>query len=143
MSDLITVECKTTLEELIKRVRQTQYNALKAFSSEKVKMACDFVQIISEKVAKEKWSESVIKNLSKDLQIEFAGISGFGVRDLVYMRKLYETYSEKTNLHPLVAKISWSNNKIILDKCKDPIEAEFYIKKSIDYCQAKKKLQND
>lgn len=128
---LILQEYKSTLELLIIRVKQAQYNALKAFSQEKVQMAWDLGKIISDKVFKEKWGDSVIKNLSKDLQIEFAGISGFGVRDLAYMRKLYETYSEKTNLHPLVAKISWSNNKIILDKCKDLQMSEFYIKKSI------------
>jgi metallo-beta-lactamase family protein len=36
-------------------------------------------------------------DLQKDLQVEFAGVSGFGVRDLAYMRKLFETYSKKTN----------------------------------------------
>jgi predicted nuclease of restriction endonuclease-like (RecB) superfamily len=131
MSDLIPQEYKSTLESLIQRVKQSQYNALKAFSAEKVAMAWDFGRIISEKATNANWGSATIANLSKDLQIEFAGISGFGVRDLAYMRKLYETYSDQKSLHTLVANISWSNNKVILDKCKNPLEAEFYIKKSI------------
>jgi predicted nuclease of restriction endonuclease-like (RecB) superfamily len=126
-----TQEYQLTLVSLVARVKHAQYNALKAFSSEKVMMAWDFGKIISEKVAIADWGDSVIDKLSKDLQLEFPGVTGFSTRDLSYMKKLYETYSQNSNLPPLVAQISWSNNRIILDKCKDPLEAEFYIKKSI------------
>jgi sulfur relay (sulfurtransferase) DsrC/TusE family protein len=94
MSNLIPQEYKTTLENLILRVKRAQYNVLKAFSSEKVQIAWDFGKIISEKVESEKWGSKIIENLAKDLQLEFAGISGFSVRELNYMRQFYEIYSQ-------------------------------------------------
>jgi hypothetical protein len=50
-NQIIPPEYRLTLESLILRVKQAQYNALKTFSSEKVMMAWDFGRIISEKVA--------------------------------------------------------------------------------------------
>ncbi len=143
MTSIIHHEYKSTLEALIVRVKEAQYNALKSFSAEKLRMAWDFGKIISQKIKGKKWGASVIANISKDLQIEFVGVSGFGVRDLAYMRKMYETYSDKKSLHPLVAQISWSNNKVILDKCKNPLKAEFYIKKSINNGWSKLDLQRN
>lgn len=131
MSNLIPQEYKSTLDALVLRVKQAQYNVLKAFSSEKVMMAWDLGKIISEKATNANWGSKVVENLSKDLQVEFAGVGGFSFREIKYMRQFYETYCNNTIGHPLVAQISWSNNKIILDKCKDTLEAEFYIKKSI------------
>jgi predicted nuclease of restriction endonuclease-like (RecB) superfamily len=131
-TNLTSTNCQSTLKDLIQRVKQGQYNALKAFSQEKVQMAWDLGKTISEKVKAHNWGDGVIHSLSKDLQLEFPGVTGFSIRDLAYMRKLYETYYMSSNLQPLVAQISWSNNKIILDKCKDPLEAEFYIKKCIN-----------
>jgi predicted nuclease of restriction endonuclease-like (RecB) superfamily len=131
MHDLINLEYKSTLETLILRVKQAQYNALKAFSTEKVQMAWDLGKIISEKVKSEKWGDGVINNLSKDLQIEFAGVTGFSTRNLRRMKLFYETYKDSLKVAPMVAKISWSNNVVIVESCKDKLEAEFYIQKSI------------
>jgi predicted nuclease of restriction endonuclease-like (RecB) superfamily len=126
-----TQEYQSTLVSLVARVKQAQYIALKAFSSEKVMMAWDFGKIISGKATQSNWGSKVIENLSIDLQLEFPGVTGFSFRDLKYMRQFYETYRDGSIGQTLVAQISWSNNKVILDKCKDPLEAEFYIKKSI------------
>jgi predicted nuclease of restriction endonuclease-like (RecB) superfamily len=43
----------------------------------------------------------------------------------------------------MVAELSWSNNKIILDKCKTSQEAEFYITKSINNGWSKFDLKNN
>ncbi len=132
MTDLTTPKYQSTLHELYSRIRTAQYNALKAFSAERVMMAWDLGKIISEKAKASNWGSKIIEDLAKDLQTEFPGVTGFSFRDLKYMRQFYETYSESAIGQTLVAQISWSNNKVILDKCKDKLEAEFYIKKSIN-----------
>ena len=35
---------------------------------------------------------------------------------------------QKSNLPPLVAEICWSHNCVIIEKCKDPLQREFYSK---------------
>ena len=36
------------------------------------------------------------------------------------------SYFEK--LQPLVGEIAWSHNPVIMNKCKDPLQREFYIR---------------
>jgi len=44
------------------------------------------------------------------------------------MRNFYALYSEKPKLQPMVAEISWAKNLVILDRCEEDLEREFYIK---------------
>ena len=44
------------------------------------------------------------------------------------MRNFYLTYSDTENLALLVREISWSKNIVIMEKCKEQLEKEFYIK---------------
>jgi predicted nuclease of restriction endonuclease-like (RecB) superfamily len=46
------------------------------------------------------------------------------------MRNFFDQYSENTKLQPMVAEISWSNNMVIMERCKDNLEREFYIQMS-------------
>jgi len=41
---------------------------------------------------------------------------------------LYLAYSQDEKLQPLVAEISWTKNIIIMERCKDDLEREFYLK---------------
>ena len=50
---------------------------------------------------------------------------------------------QKTNLPPLVGEIGWSHNCVIIEKCKDPIEREFYIKMTRRYGWTKDVLINN
>jgi predicted nuclease of restriction endonuclease-like (RecB) superfamily len=74
------------------------------------------------------WGKSVVEQLAKDLQAEFPGISGFSVRNIWNMRSFYVAYSQNEKLQPMVAEIGWTHNLVILEKCKDDLEREFYIR---------------
>jgi predicted nuclease of restriction endonuclease-like (RecB) superfamily len=66
--------------------------------------------------------------LASDLQCEFPGISGFSASNLWRVKSFYETYRDCEKLAPLVREIAWSHNLIILERCSDPLEREFYIR---------------
>ena len=82
-------------------------------------------------------------NLAKDLQIEFARVSGFSKRNLRRMNLFYETYKENKKLALMVFEISWSNNLVVLEKCKNFLQAEFYIKKCMFIGWSKYDLQRN
>jgi len=44
------------------------------------------------------------------------------------MREFCLTYRDLPKVQPLVAEIGWSHNLTILQRCKDPLEREFYIR---------------
>lgn len=70
----------------------------------------------------------MVENLSEDLQKEYPGMQGYSSFNLWRMRKFYLYYRERKKLAPLVQEIGWSHNIVILEKCKDDLEKEFYIK---------------
>ena len=68
-----------------------------------------------------------MENLSKDIQKEFPGIKGFGVSNMWDMARFYSEYQSNEILQPLVGEISWSKHIVILTKCKETQQRQFYI----------------
>ena len=89
------------------------------------------------------WGKSIVEVLAAELQKEFPDIKGFSARNLWRMRDFYVTYCENKFLPPLVAEISWTKNIVIMEKCKDDTEREFYIKMTKRYGWTKNVLINE
>lgn len=116
------------LNEIKSRVRNAQYEALKAVNKELIGLYWDIGRIIVERQQAENWGKSVVERLGEDLRNEFPGMSGFSARNIWYMRQFYLCYGENPKLQPMVAEIGWTHNLIILDKCTDDLEREFYLR---------------
>lgn len=128
MSAIITTEYKTLLSDIKQRIRDAQYQALKAVNKELISLYWDIGQMIVEKQQGETWGKSVVENLARDLRNEFPGISGFSASNLWRMKTFYETYQANEILAPLVREIGWSHNIYVFERCKDDLEREFYIR---------------
>ncbi|MBD2691743.1 PDDEXK nuclease domain-containing protein [Anabaena catenula] len=128
MSNSISDDYTHLLMEVQQRIRSAQYEALKAVNREMISLYWDIGQMIVIKQQDAIWGKSVVEKLAKDLQTEFPGISGFSARNIWNMRNFYITYSQNEKLQPMVAEIGWTHNLVILEKCKDDLEREFYIR---------------
>lgn len=114
-------------DEITKRIRSAQYEALKAVNREMIGLYWEIGKRITEQQAVLGWGKSVVETLSRDIQKEFPGIHGFGVRNLWDMARFYAECQSDEILQPLVAEISWSKHIVILTKCKDTRQRQFYI----------------
>lgn len=110
------------------RVRSAQYEALKAVNKELVGLYWDIGQMIVKRLGVEEWGKAVVKQLSVDLRTEFPGVGGFSASNLWRMKAFFEAYAGLEKLAPLVREIGWSHNLAILERCKDPLEREFYLR---------------
>lgn len=97
---------------------------------------------ITEQQTASGWGKSVVENLSRDIQKEFPGIQGFGVRNMWDMARFYAEYQSNEILQPLVAEISWSKHIVILTKCKETQQRQFYILATKKYGWTKDVLIN-
>jgi len=88
------------------------------------------------------WGKSVVENLSRDIQKEFPGIKGFGVSNMWDMARFYTEYQSNEILQPLVGEISWSKHIVILTKCKETQQRQFYILATKKYGWTKDVLIN-
>jgi predicted nuclease of restriction endonuclease-like (RecB) superfamily len=89
------------------------------------------------------WGEEIVQQLAKDFKTEFEGERGFSAQNLWYMRNFYLTYKDKSKLHTLGGEISWSHNKVILDKCTTDQEREFYLKMAKNNVWSKRRLADE
>ena len=120
------------LVDIIRRINESRYTMIKKVSEETVILYWNIGRIVSEKVREEKWGDSIVEKLSKDLQSEYPGIRGFSPRNIWRMRRFHESYANSPILPPAVAEIGWVQNYILLEKCSSEIEREFYLKKIRD-----------
>jgi predicted nuclease of restriction endonuclease-like (RecB) superfamily len=114
------------ITEIKQKVRQAQYEALKTVNVQLINLYWEIGKSISERQS-ESWGKAVVPTLSLELQKEFPGISGFSERNLWLMTQFYAEYHGVENLQPLVAEISWTKHIVILNKCKDNLQRQFYI----------------
>ena len=126
----LSVEYLQTLKQLVENIRQARYNMLKSVSKQTVELYWNIGKTISEKIELESWGSGTVEKLAKDLQFEFAGTKGFSPSNLWRMRSFYESYKNSEKLVPLVREIGWVQNCMIIEKCKDHLEREFYLKKT-------------
>lgn len=128
MSELGASNYSELLVEIKQRIRSAQYEALKAVNKELIALYWDIGRMIVTRQQGETWGKSVVETLSKDLQAEFPAISGFSAANVWRMKLFYETYVNKEKLAPLVREIGWTHNLVIIEKCKDDLEREFYLR---------------
>ncbi|WP_434684961.1 PDDEXK nuclease domain-containing protein [Pseudanabaena minima] len=112
--------------EIKQKVHQAQYEALKAVNVQLINLYWELGKAISEKQS-ESWGKAIVPTLSKELQKEFPKMSGFSTTNLWLMAQFYSEYHSAENLQPLVGEISWTKHIVILNKCKDSLERQFYI----------------
>ncbi len=124
---LASTEYQNFRDEITKRIRSAQYEALKAVNKEMIALYWEIGRRIAEQQTTLGWGKSVVENLSKDIQKEFPGIKGFSARNMWDMARFYSEYQSNEILQPLVAEISWSKHIVILTKCKETQQRQFYI----------------
>lgn len=128
------------LREVKERIRSAQLAALRSVNRELIELYWDIGRLIVQRQEGETWGRRVVENLSADLRAEFPGISGFSSPNLYRMRQFYEVYRQNEILSPLVREISWTKNLVIMDRCKDDPEREFYIRRTSQFGWSKNVL---
>jgi predicted nuclease of restriction endonuclease-like (RecB) superfamily len=143
------------IKEIKDLIYRRQYEAMKRVNSELIQLYWEIGTEIDRQQREQGWGKNVVEILATELQKEFPGVSGFSARNLWRMRNFYLEYSQNSNLQPmgaemqnvilppLVAEISWSKICAITEKCKAPLEREFYIKMTKRYGWTKDVLINN
>jgi len=80
----------------------------------------------------EGWGTKVIDRLSKDLKDAYPELSGFSPRNLKYMRKFAEHWSDISIVQQVVAQIPWRSNIILLDKLPDEKTRLWYAQRLLE-----------
>lgn len=147
------------VQEIKQQILQSRYQAAKLVNKELLLLYFKIGKMIFEKVQKEKWGNSIIENLSKDIQTELPGLKGFSSKNLRNMRLFYEAYTKDEIWQLITAKLKKNQDKqigqsptaklqtafadevftalgfthhiLLLNKCRDLEERFFYMQQAV------------
>lgn len=131
-----SIEMPENYSETLLEIKQhVQGGRLRAVLAANASMVCLYWKIgrtILDRQAKEGWGTKVIDRLSVDLFEAFPDMKGFSPRNLKYMRKFAEAWSELEFVQRTVAQIPWGSNLTLLDKLDNPEIRSWYASKTLD-----------
>lgn len=142
MNKITILEYKPLVEDIKDKINKRQFLLLKTMNAETINLYWEIGEEIYNQQIEKGWGKSIVDLLAKELQKEYPGAKGYSASNLWRMRNFYLTYRGNTKLAPLVREISWSNNVVIMEKCKDDLEKEFYIQMAKRYGWTKRILTN-
>jgi len=102
----ISADYRQFIEELKARVIGARITAARAITHEAILLYWDIGHGIVEKQKLLGWGESVIEQMSADLQAAFPGLTGYSPRNLRSAKQLYLTYSDPAIWLQPVAKFA-------------------------------------
>lgn len=141
-NNLIEKDYSSFIIEIKNKIRSSQYEAMKVVNKTLINLYWGIGKEIYNEQQEKGWGKSIVEVLASEIKKDFPNVKGFSARNLWNMRNFYIEYKDNEFLQPLVAEISWSKNIVIIDRCKDLLEREFYIKMVKKYGWTKDTLIN-
>lgn len=140
--NLTNEEYNNFVVEIKNKIKDSQYEAMKAVNKALISLYWGIGKEIYNQQQEKGWGKSIVEVLAKEIKKDFPDTQGFSPRNLWNMRNFYIEYKDNEILQPLVAEISWTKNIVIMEKCKESLEREFYIKMTRKYGWTKNVLIN-
>ncbi len=77
------------------------------------------------------WGAKVVEQLSTDLRRAFPEMKGFSSRNLLFMRRFAQTWSDETIVKQLVSLLPWGHNIRLIQKVAEPELRLWYLRKAV------------
>lgn len=128
MKEIAENDYQQLLQEIIANIENARVKASKMIYSVLNEVNFNNGKAIIERQNKFGWGQSVIKQLSADLNQQYDGLTGYSVSNLQYMRQFFIEYKDQPRLLSYALQIPWGQNIVIIQKTKDLDEREYYLK---------------
>jgi len=135
------IEIPQQFDEILSCIRTAKSRVFSAANAELIFLYWRIGQYISKRLSSEEWGQKTVEQLAEYIRAQEPGIKGFERRNLYRMRQFYETYPDFQIVSPVVTQLSWSNNLIILSRCKSEEERSFYLNLAVAERYSKRELE--
>ncbi len=122
-----TAPYESAFREVLALIERARERAYQAVNTELIDLYWGIGGRISQRIASDGWGKSTIVSLAAYIRRRDPNARGFSAQNLWRMRQFYETWRGEKKLSALLRELSWTNNLLILGKCKRPEEREFYL----------------
>jgi len=117
------------LESIKEKIKNAEYRAVLGMNREQIFLFWNIGRIIIEN---NKYGNSFIENLARDIKSEFPNVKGYSVRNLRYMRKFAAMFDDIENLQVPLADLTWYHLQTLMDKISDESIYLWYAAKTLE-----------
>lgn len=120
------------IEEVKKEIQKQRISVVLNANSSMICLYWNIGKAILQKQEEEGWGAKVIDRMAKDLKDAFPDMCGFSPRNIKYMRKFAECWTDFEFVQQVVAQIPWRTNIKLMDKLNTQEERIWYAYKTIE-----------
>ena len=117
------------VENIKSQIHAAQYKAVLGANREQIILYWNIGKVIIEN---SQWGNKFIDNLARDIKLEFPDSTGYSIRNLKYMRKFAEIFDDYEFVPTLMAQLTWSHNRLLMDKLKEKSAMVWYADKTVE-----------
>ena len=118
------------VEEINDYVNQAKCRASVSVNSEIMKTNIFIGNVI---IRNSEWGNKFVENLSKDMKMRFPSAKGYSVRNLKYMKKFAQTFTEDDVDESGLGRITWSHHQILMSTVSNREEYIWYLEKTLEH----------
>ena len=118
------------VEEINDYVNQAKCRASVSVNSEIMKTNIFIGNVI---IRNSQWGNKFVENLSKDMKMRFPSAKGYSVRNLKYMKKFAQIFTEDDVDEYGLGRITWSHHQILMSKVSNREEYIWYLEKTLEH----------
>ncbi len=118
------------VQEINEYVNQAKQRASVSVNSEIMKTNIFIGNVI---IRNSEWGNRFVDNLSKDMKMAFPGAKGYSVRNLKYMKKFAQLFTEDDVDKYGLGRITWSHHQILMGKVANQEEYVWYLEKTLEH----------
>jgi predicted nuclease of restriction endonuclease-like (RecB) superfamily len=113
--------------EVVGMIQTAKVRAFQAANTVLTDLHWNVGAYISRKLESAQWGDGVVTQLAAYIASRHPDIRGFTRSNLFRMRQFHALYRADEKVAPLVRQLSWTQNLMIMSKCKRSEEREFYL----------------
>ncbi len=129
---IASADYQSWVSKLKDQVRASQQKASLAVNGELIQLYWSIGKQISEKQQQSGWGAKVVDQLATDLKTAFPDMKGFSPRNLKYMKRLADTWTDTSIVQEVIAQLPWSHNIALLEKLSTDSERLWYARSTIE-----------
>jgi predicted nuclease of restriction endonuclease-like (RecB) superfamily len=122
-----------TLRDIKERIGKARLSTVIAANSAALLLYWEIGKVVATRMEAERWGAKVIDRLAADIRTAYPDMSGFSSRNLRYMRSFATTWTSRTILQQLAAKLPWGHHMVLLDAFDDQATRCWYAAQSIEH----------
>ncbi len=149
------------VKQIKQTIQQARIDVSRSVNKNLIELYWNIGKHITDSQEKYAWGESIVEQLSKDLQRSFKNYDGFSSRNLWFMRQFYVEYksvkilkqavselklkqavSELKTFKEFLFRVPWGHHILLMQKIKGLEEKVFYLKASSDLGWSRNVLLN-